>query len=303
LMTIKQYDEKSLVVHPGRSKDADVLVEVIPKQVGWEKINFQARKLAAGHTWTATLMDKEAALIVLSGILDVDSNKGSWKNIGKRENVFSGLPYALYLPIKTKFTVHAIADCEFAVAQVPAEREFPAHLIKPDDVRVEIRGGDHATRQINSIIPPDFPCQHLVVVEVYTPGGNWSSFPPHKHDLRKIDEQGTLVEADLEEIYFYKIDKPEGFALQRVYTGSDSPLQQAGKGFDVSVVLKENDVVLVPEGYHPVSSPPGYLTYYLNVLAGSDQVLTAQDDPDYQWIKETYQSVDPRLPIYPIHKP
>ncbi len=165
---------------------------------------------------------------------------------------------------------------------------------------VEIRGGDHATRQINNIIPPGFTCQSLVVVEVYTPGGNWSSYPPHKHDNRRLDSEGNLLEADLDEIYYYKIDPLEGYAIQRIYTDESSPLHKAGKGFDVPVMLKNNSIALVPEGYHPVSSPPGYTTYYLNILAGSDQVLTSKDDPLYAWIKDSYQSLNPRVPIYPI---
>ena len=163
---------------------------------------------------------------------------------------------------------------------------------------IEIRGGDHATRQINSILPPGFPCQRLVVVEVYTPGGNWSSYPPHKHDVHTVDAAGTLVEADLDETYYYKIDRPEGYAIQRVYTDADSPLHRAGYPIDAAVIARNDDVVLIPEGYHPVSSPVGYTTYYLNVLAGSAQSLAAQDDPDYAWVKGSYQGLDPRVPIY-----
>ena len=171
-------------------------------------------------------------------------------------------------------------------------------LVTPADAAIEIRGGDHATRQINSIIPPGFPCQRIVVVEVYTPGGNWSSYPPHKHDVHTVDAAGAIVQADLEETYYYKIDRPEGYAIQRVYTDADSPLHKAGYPIDAAVIARNDDVVLIPEGYHPVSSPVGYTTYYLNVLAGSAQSLAAQDDPDYAWVKGSYQGLDPRVPIY-----
>jgi 5-deoxy-glucuronate isomerase len=129
-----------------------------------------------------------------------------------------------------------------------------------------------------------------VVVEVYTPGGNWSSYPPHKHDVHVVDAAGKLVQADLDETYYYKIDRPEGYAIQRVYTDADSPLQQAGYPIDAAVIARNDDVVLIPEGYHPVSSPVGYTTYYLNVLAGSAQSLAAVDDPEFAWVKGTYQS-------------
>ncbi|HCF84309.1 MAG TPA: 5-deoxy-glucuronate isomerase, partial [Ktedonobacter sp.] len=140
----------------------------------------------------------------------------------------------------------------------------------------------------------------LVVVEVYTPGGNWSSYPPHKHDVHKTNPTGNVLEADLEEVYFYKLDRPEGFAFQRIYTAPESPLQQAGFPIDAVLLPRNNDVVLVPEGYHPVSSPPGYTTYYLNVLAGSAQSLANSEDARYTWVRENYQSRDPRVPIYDI---
>ena len=165
---------------------------------------------------------------------------------------------------------------------------------------MELRGGDNATRQINGIIRPGFGCDRLVVVEVLTPSGNWSSYPPHKHDVHRLDPNGDLLEADLEEIYYYKIDRPEGYAFQRIYTSPDSPLQRAGEPIDEVLLLRDGDLVLIPEGFHPVTSAPGYTTYYLNVLAGSAQALNAVDDPQYAWVKESYHAKDPRLPLYPV---
>ncbi len=297
---MRQYTQENLIIHPEPSQDPDLLVEVTPEKAGWELIHFQARQLAAGKEWRFDTTGNELAVVVLGGTLDVDSENGQWRGLGQRANVFAGKPTALYLPIHTKFTVRAQVDCEFAVTWVATDQAFEPRLITPADSAVEIRGGDHATRQINSIIPPGFPCARLVVVEVYTPGGNWSSYPPHKHDVHKTGPDGQIIEADLEEIYYYKIDRPEGYAIQRVYTGADSPLQVAGAGIDALLMPRDNDVVLVPEGYHPVSSPPGYTAYYLNVLAGSAQVLTASDDPEYTWVKNSYTSRDPRVPIYDI---
>jgi 5-deoxy-glucuronate isomerase len=139
------------------------------------------------------------------------------------------------------------------------------------------------------MLPPGSDVHRLVVCEVFTPSGNWSSYPPHKHDQHIVDPQGRLLEADLEEIYFYKIDRPEGYAYQRVYT--------ADHHLDELVLAGDNHLVLVPEGYHPVVSAHGYTTYYLNVLAGSAQSLAASDDPQYSWVKATWTSQDPRLPI------
>lgn len=295
-----QYTTDNLIVHAGNATDPNVVVEVTREQAGWDYISFQVRRLAAQQTWAFTTGDYEVAIIVFSGRLSVESDRGHWHNIGERESVFSGLPYALYLPRHTPFTVHAETDCEFAVALAPTDQDHAPKLVTPQDIEVEIRGGDNATRQINNIIPPGFPCHRLVVVEVYTPGGNWSSYPPHKHDVHKTSPNGTVVEADLEEVYFYKLDRPEGYAFQRIYTSPESPLQQAGFPIDSVVLARNNDAVLIPEGYHPVTSAPGYTAYYLNVLAGSTQSLANSDDPHYAWVKESYRSRDLRVPIYDV---
>lgn len=295
---MRQYTADNLAIHPGNSADPDVVVEVTPELAGWDTISFQVRRLAAGRTWSFQTDAHELALVMLGGAVDVDTNRGRWQGVGRRTDVFAGLPHALYLPPQTDLVVAAIMDCEFAIAWVAADEDHAPVLITPADVEIEIRGGDHATRQINRIMPPGFPCQRLVVVEVYTPAGNWSSYPPHKHDVHTVDADGTLLQADLDEIYYYKIDRREGYALQRVYTDADSPLHRAGFPIDAAVIARHDDVVLIPEGYHPVASPVGYTTYYLNVLAGSAQSLAAQDDPAYAWIKESYQTIDPRVPIY-----
>ena len=296
-----QYDTSNLIVHPGNSADPDVVVEVTPELAQWDHIFFQVRRLAAGKEWSFETGEYELALIPLGGVIHVDSNRGQWQ-VGGRANVFAGLPHALYLPRRTTFSVTTPSEAEFAVARVATEADREPKLVTPADVPTEIRGGDHATRQINGILPPGFPCDHLVVVEVYTPGGNWSSYPPHKHDIHRAGSDGAIVEADLEEVYYYKIDRPEGFALQRIYTEAESPLAAAGTPFDAALVVHNDDAVLVPEGHHPVSSPPGYTTYYLNILAGSAQSLANKEDPAHVWVKETYQGLDPRVPIYLVER-
>lgn len=275
-------------------------MRVTPALAGWEFITFEARRLAQSETYTSATDESELALVVLSGIISLDSNAGRWRNVGERDSVFAGLPYAIYLPRRTAFTVTAQTDAEIALAWAPTDQDHPARLIRPADVTVEIRGGDQATRQINNIIPPGFDCHRLVVVEVYTPGGNWSSYPPHKHDVHTTDADGRILEADLEEVYFYKFDRPEGYAYQRIYTDPESPLHRAGMPIDVVIVAQQNDVVLIPEGYHPVASPPGYTTYYLNVLAGSAQSLANSEDPRYKWVKTTYRGADHRVPLYVV---
>jgi 5-deoxy-glucuronate isomerase len=297
---MRQYTAENLIIHPGTSTDPDVITDVTPEAAGWDTIHFQARRLAAGQTWSFDSGGHELALVTLGGTFDVTSNRGTWRSVGQRGHVFAGLPYALYLPRQTTLAVTAVCDCEFAAAWVAADQDFPPRLVTPADVTIEIRGGDHATRQINGMLKPGFPCQRLVVVEVYTPGGNWSSYPPHKHDVHRIAADGSLAQADLDEVYYYKIDRPEGYALQRIYTDAESPLHQAGSPIDAAVIARNDDVVLIPEGYHPVSSPVGYTTYYLNVLAGSVQSLMSKDDPAFAWIKDTYRALDPRVPVYDV---
>lgn len=280
--------ESPLLVRP--SHDESEYVRITPESAGWERLNFAARRMRQGDAWDSETAESEIAIVVLGGVCQVTSSRGSWEKIGRRPDVFSGMPYSLYLPRQTEFTVLAESDeLDIAYGWCRVESDHPAQLVRPQDVGVEIRGGGNATRQINDMLPPGFDCERLVVVEVYTPSGNWSSYPPHKHDEHLVDAGGVLQEADLEEIYFYKIDRPNGYAYQRVYT-RDGEL-------DELVRASSDDVVLVPRGYHPVVSAHGYTTYYLNFLAGSAQSLANSDDPDYEWIKGTWQERDRRLPV------
>ncbi|HOZ49858.1 MAG TPA: 5-deoxy-glucuronate isomerase [Candidatus Hydrogenedentes bacterium] len=294
-----QYTSENVLIRPvSDPRDPDVILSITPESAGWQYISFQARRLAQGARWPFASGDNELAFVNLSGVYTVESNRGTWTGIGGRENVFTGAAHALYLPRGTEFTVTAERAGEFAVTWAPTDEDHEPWLIRPEDVAVSIRGGDNACRQINDLLPPGSPVHRLVLVEVYTPGGNWSSYPPHKHDVDVVGEDGALVEADLEEVYFFKIDRPEGYAYMRVYTDENSPSHRAGRPIDALVRPEDNCAVLVPEGYHPVCSPPGYTTYYLNVLAGSTQVLTAQDDPRYTWVKHSYSRQDDRLPLY-----
>ena len=293
-----QYTTENLLVCPSTDPhDPDLILAVTPQSAGWDFISFQARRLKADNQWSFVTGENELAIILLTGRISIHSTRGSWHDL-ERKDVWTGAATALYLPRNTEFTISAKRDSEFAVTWVPTHEDHEPWLIQPQDVSISIRGGDNVSRQINDLLPPGSPVHRLILVEVYTPGGNWSSYPPHKHDVHIEDEAGHLIEADLEEIYFYKIDKPEGYAYQRVYTDENSPLQQAGYPIDALVMAKNNCAVLIPEGYHPVVSAPGYTTYYLNVLAGSAQHLANQDDPHYSWVKESYRSVDPRLPLY-----
>lgn len=285
---MKTRHESRLLVHP--TATTGEYIRVTPESAGWEHLHFAARRIPGGEVWSGDTGEFEYGLVLLGGMCSVQSSRGSWKGIGRRPDVFRGMPCALYLPRRTEFTVTALhGELDIAYGWCRTDRDHPPRLVRPPDVVTEIRGGGNATRQINSLLPPGFDCDRLVAVEVYTPSGNWSSYPPHKHDVHRVAADGTLLEADLEETYFYKLDRSEGFAVQRVYT--------ADRRLDEVIVARDNDVVLVPEGYHPVASAHGYTTYYLNFLAGSAQSLANVDDPDHAWIKSTWGEKDPRVPV------
>jgi 5-deoxy-glucuronate isomerase len=274
---------------PGGEMMTDLLVrpETFRNRIenfGYEYLSFETRKLAQGRRYEAETGGNELAIVVLGGVCSVQSSRGEWRRIGGRKSVFEGLPYTLYLSLKTSFTVMADSDCDLAFCYSRAEEEHPARLVTPDQVSIEIRGGGNATRQIHAMIPPEFPAHRLLVVEVFTPEGNWSSFPPHKHDVHN-----PPAEVDLEEIYYYRIERPEGFAIQKVYT--------ADRRIDETLTVRDGELVLVPEGYHPVVAAHGYNVYYLNALAGSARSMASSDDPDYAWVRNAWREKDPRLPM------
>ena len=264
------------------------------KDVGWNFLNFEARTMQEGEAWEGNTGENEFLFVLLGGNFLARTSIGEWNTKNGRKDVFSGLPHALYLPPQTKFSIIATSLLlDIACGWCIADQQFPASFITPEkvnDMGIELRGGDNASRQINSILPPGSACQRLVCVEVYTPSGNWSSFPAHKHDTVKKDPStGKVLEASLEEIYFYKIDKPQGFAIQKVYT-DDRNLNEIAE-------VHTNDAMLVPRGYHPVIAGHGYNVYYLNFLAGSHQSLANTDDPDHKWIYGTWKEMDSRLPL------
>ena len=251
---------------------------------GFEYLSFETRKLQPGETHNGETNDRELAIVVLGGVCSVFSSRGEWHNFGRRATVFDGLPFTLYLPVRTSFSITTDKGCDLALCYAKAEEEYLPRLITPDKVGIEIRGGGNATRQINSMVPPTFLAHRLMVVEVFTPAGNWSSFPPHKHDVHNPPS-----EVDLDEIYYYRMRQPEGFAFQHLYSGNHDGEQ--------TLKPRDGDTVLVRSGYHPVVAGPGYDVYYLNFLAGSSRALAVTEDPNHVWIRSTWKETDPRLPL------
>ncbi|MBA2720266.1 MAG: 5-deoxy-glucuronate isomerase [Chloroflexi bacterium] len=284
-----------LLIRPG----PDGAVSLDPARAGWRYLSYATAAVPTAGLAIPAAEGVETCLVVLDGhdvtIVD-DGNDHRWRLPG-RADVFADLPSALWLPNGRALTVRVGAAgsagrATVAIARAPrSERDgvaTEAILVTPPDVVVETRGAGNASRQINHVIAPSFPADRLEVVEVLTPSGNWSSWPPHKHD---VDDMPT--EAVLEEIYHYRFRRPAAWAIQRVY--------RADRSRDALLEVRGDDVVIVPDGYHPFTATHGDDAYYLNALAGDRRTMACSFDPDLDWVRETWpeMELDPRIPLVP----
>jgi 5-deoxy-glucuronate isomerase len=246
-------------------------------------MSFVVRRLLPGDSLSLDTQGEEMGLVFLGGRCIADWGEGNI-SIGGRKDVFDGLPYALYLPSGSSVALKAETLCEIAECRVPSTASFRPRLITPRDILSNLRGGENASRQIVDVMPTGFPADKLVVVEVYTPGGNWSSYPPHKHEVHN-----PPVEVDLDEIYYYRMKEPRAFAFQNLYSSDGAR----------SSILKvhDGDAVLVRDGYHPVVAGPGYDVYYLNFLAGTSRSMMVTEDPEHVWLRSSWKQPDTRLPL------
>ncbi|HZG85892.1 5-deoxy-glucuronate isomerase [Paenibacillus sp.] len=265
--------KQKLIVTPERHPGPDgTVIAITPESAGWTYVGFEVAKLSAGMTLRRETGANEACLVLLSGVADVAAGGAEWRGIGRRMSVFEGTPpYSVYVPSGDGYAVEARTDVELAICTAPGRGGHAARLIAPEQVGVEIRGYGNIERRIHNILPEREPADSLLVVEVFTPNGHWSSYPPHKHDRDALPEESLL-----EETYYFKVKPEQGFAVQRVYTDDRS--------LDETLVVKDGEAVLVPRGYHPVSAPPGYDVYYLNVMAGPTRTWKFHNDPDHEWI-------------------
>jgi 5-deoxy-glucuronate isomerase len=263
-----------------------LLLELPRERAGWEWMSFYVRLLAAGDHWQTSSAREEQAIVLLGGRCTVDIGSGR-QRIGERDNALQGLPYAVYLPAGGEAAFQAETTCEFAQCCVPSQAKLAARVVTPDDVSVSLRGGGNASRQIVDVMPPGFPGDRVMAVEVYTPSGNWSSYPPHKHEVHQPPD-----EVDLDEIYYYRIFRPGGYAHQRLYSSNGER--------DMVVTARDGDAVLVRDGYHPVVAGHGYDVYYLNFLAGSARSLANTIDPAHAWVMSSWSGFSPGVPIVPM---
>ncbi|WP_217167132.1 5-deoxy-glucuronate isomerase [Streptomyces sp. AC512_CC834] len=291
----------------GRAADGPYDVDVTPESAGWGYSGLRVVSLPPGGSDTFDSGDSEWIVLPLSGGCTVatadDFGQDTFELTG-RDSVFSGVSDFAYVPRDARTTVTSTGGGRFALTGARCTRRLPSRYVPASSVPVELRGTGNCSRQVNNFgaaaraggaDEQGFECDKLIAVEVITPGGNWSSFPPHKHDEHRPGEESVL-----EEIYYFEFaghDGTPGLGYQRV-----SPSGQ-GKGTDVLAEVRDGDVVLIPDGWHgPSMAVPGHDMYYLNVMAGpeAERAWLICDHPDHAWIRDTWpdQPVDPRLPLY-----
>jgi 5-deoxy-glucuronate isomerase len=256
-----------LLVRPAESPaDDGTLVSVTPESAGWGHVGFEVLELDDGVVANRSTTGRELCVVVVAGHCRVSSGHGDWE-IGGRPDPFSGPPAAAYLPPGAG--VEITGSGETALCWAPAYDGATARVLEAGEPVV--RGEGSFERRIHNILMGDQPADSLLVTEVLTPGGHWSSYPPHKHDRDAMPDESFL-----EETYYHRVVPAHGFGLQRVYTADGS--------LDETVAFGDRDTVLVPRGYHTVSAPPGYDLYYLNVMAGPTRAWAISNDPDHEWM-------------------
>jgi 5-deoxy-glucuronate isomerase len=261
---------KGLLVRAQAADRDGCVIRVTPASAGWRYVGFEVYRIDAGRRLRRELAGRETCVVVLGGSCNIRSEAGEWTGVGTRETPFDGPPAGAYLPPGTAFEIAARdAPVEVAIGHAPATRGAAARVIGPADARVETRGSGAMERRIHHILMEDVAAESLLVTEVVTPGGHWSSYPPHKHDTNDPPRETAL-----EETYYHRLRESLGFGLQRVYT-TDGTL-------DESLAVRDGDCVLVPRGYHTVSAAPGYELYYLNVMAGPVRRWKVTFDPDHR---------------------
>lgn len=262
-------------------------VDISPESAGWGFSGLRVVDLPAGGRHRLSTGSDEVIVLPLAGSCTINADDRQAELAG-RESVFSGVSDLAYVPRNSELTLHSVHGGRFALASARAERRLPFRYVAAKEVSVELRGAGASSRQVNNVGTPDMlEADRIIACEVLTPAGNWSSYPPHKHDE---DRPGESV---LEEIYYFEVAR-DGMAYQRVYGTPQRPI-------DVLAEVRTGDVVLIPHGWHgPSMAVPGYDLYYLNVMAGpGERAWLICDDPTHAWVRDTWadQSVDPRLPF------
>ncbi|MDH7500233.1 MAG: 5-deoxy-glucuronate isomerase [candidate division NC10 bacterium] len=241
-------------------------------KTGMEHLELGVLQMSSVQDFRGRTGEDEMLLVLLRGMVHLEARGKRWEFLGGRKNVFEGRATAAYLPRRTAFKLTSLGESEIAFCRARSREEGEPYLVSADEVRVSQRGEAGFQREIHELLPLDWPASRLIVGETFNFPGQWSSYPPHKHD-----QERPPVESKMEEIYLYQIDPPQGFGLQRIYSPE--------VGLDEALVITNNLAVGLPAGYHPVVAAPGYRLYYLWLLAGESRQLIPYDDPDHAWVK------------------
>jgi len=258
----------TLRVRPTRGDD-ERRHHVTPQNAGWTYVGFDLWELDAPDFIAGGKDDRETCLVFVTGKGKVSVDGKELGEIGRRMSPFDGAPQAVYVPAGHEWRVTATTPLTLAACTAPGGGKYEPRVI---DVPAQItRGKGSNTRYVTNILPETEPAHSLLVVEVITPGGNTSSYPPHKHDTDNLPHESLL-----EETYYHRLNPPQGFAMQRVYTDDRS--------LDEALVIEDGDVTLVPRGYHPVATVHGYDSYYLNVMAGPTRIWKFHNAVEHEWL-------------------
>jgi 5-deoxy-glucuronate isomerase len=245
---------------------------ITPESAGWTYVGFELYRLSRGEAISGVEDDLETCLVIISGTAQILVDGKDLGALGQRQSPFEGPGHSVYVPADSEWEAHPLTDLELAVCTAPGKPgSHPARVIGPDDVEMLTRGKGTNTRYPRNILSETAPADSLLVVEVITPGGHTSSYPPHKHDQDDLPRESLL-----EETYYHRFSKPQGYAFQRVYTDDRS--------LDETMLIEDGDVVMVPRGYHPVAAIAGYDLYYLNVMAGPVRTWKFHNEPAHEWM-------------------
>lgn len=272
----------SVIRHVRPRTGSGAVIDVTPADVGWRFLSFRVLTLAPGESVEEETAGNEVAIVPLAG-----SGRFAFadeRHPVARRDVFTERPSVLYLPPRTAYSIETDEGLEVAIGGAPAIGLHPPRLYRPDELATFVRGGANVSRGVTVTLDPAFPTERLIAYEILAPSGNWSSFPPHRHDGR----QGTTYH---EETYYYRLAPADGFVIQRLYT-RDTDL-------DVSIAAASGDLVLVHEGFHTVVNAPGTNAYYLNFLAGDQKPVVQLNDPAYAGIVDDWTGGPVAIPIDP----
>jgi 5-deoxy-glucuronate isomerase len=252
--------------------------DIDPIKAGWSYVGFGLYRLAPGETAAEPTGDTEVILVLVEGKARIGCGDEDFGELGERMDVFDGTPpHAVYIPADSGWSATATTACTLAVCTAPAKPGRKAQVIGPVGIATAPRGKGANTRYVNAIAMEDRDvAESLLVTEVFTPQGNWSSYPPHRHDEDDFPRMTYL-----EETYYHRLKPASGFALQRVFTDDLS--------LDEALAVADHDVVLVPKGHHPCAAPYGFDLYYLNVMAGPLRKWRFENHPDFDWIYQRDQ--------------